>query len=379
MELYKIEEFKQQLRELLINGHYTKEIQNKALENPFVKELCVYINNLCNLNCKHCSYCIPSGTQYLHKPELTEQEFADFISEHLGDNDSGVVAFAGREPFFNDKIIKVLDKLDNLIENGGKFRYGVVSNGTLIKPYFQELKQNKNLNWIDISLDGDEKTHDFIRGQGVYKKAIESLKGLVDEKVVKFVGISTCCYKGNYPVLPVLFEKLYYEIGLKNICVLPYVYTGKNQKEFISSRKEFMEFYKKLINDEKLSKLPLNLLFDFEWFTIPFVQELYKNNLISMDDLKLDKEGTPYIAFKKGKMSIYLKFTMLEFNRFLLFPDGYFGTMFISETQKYYELATCNIKDKKIDKEVLKETLRRQFTHFNKNLKQHKEVLLSEI
>lgn len=344
-----------------------------------MKELSVYINNLCNLRCKHCSFGFPSGNQYLHSEELSADELVNFIDKNFSNQENSIIAFAGREPFFNDKIIGVLEKLNKLVENGSKFRYGVVSNGTLIKKYFPFLKENKNLNWIDISLDGDEKTHDFIRGQGVYQKAIESLGELLNNKIVRYSGISTCCHKGNYSILPELFEKLYKEINLTNICLLPYVYTGTNNKKFLSSKKEFVEFYKKLMNHEKLSELPINILWDFEWFTIPFVQELYKKNLFSIDDLKLDKEKTPYILLKKGKMNICLKFTMLEFDRFLLSSDGYFGTMFILEDPNYWKFSVCNIRDCKITDGVLRKTLEIQFEHINRNLEQHKDVLLSEV
>lgn len=379
MQNNNLQKHKDMFKELIDRGHYTREIQQHFLERASFNELSIYINNLCNLNCKHCSCGFPSGTQYLHSKELSTTELVNFIDKNLSSQENSIVAFAGREPFFNNKILDVLQELDKLVGKGSKFRYGIVSNGTRIQSYFSQLKENKHLNWVDISLDGDEKTHDSIRGEGVYNKAVKSLKELINKKIVNYVGISTCCHKDNYKVLPTLFENLYSEIGLKNICILPYVYTGKNEEEFLSSKKEFSEFFKKLIDNEVISRLPLTILFDFEWFTIPFVQELHEKGLFSIEDLKLDGEGTPYVIVKNGESKFYLKFTLLESNKFFLFPDGYFGTMFLTETKNYWKLATCNIREGEITDEVLKETLRRQFEHINKNLKQNREVLISEI
>jgi len=379
LQKFELTEYKEMLKQVLDKGYYVQSIQDKILKNIFLKELTIYSNNLCNLHCKHCSYGIPSGNQYLHNKELSEKEIIDFIKNIYEKYKLDIVAFAGREPFFNNKTINIMNKLDELIDKNYKFRYGVVSNGTLVESYLDLLEKNKNLDWFDISLDGDEKIHDSIRGKGVYKKAVENLKEIFKRDIARYKSISSCCHKKNYKVLPRVFEKLYHEIGLQNICIIPYCFTGINEKAYISSKKEFLEFFKEVITNEKLSKLPLDILFDFEWFTLPFLRELYKNKLFSLDDLKLDKEGTPYLLIKNNKSSIILKINILEFNRFLLTSDGYLGAMWIMESLNYWKLAVGNIRDKKIDKEFLRETLRRQFKHMNKNLKQNKDYLVSEV
>ena len=123
----------------------------------------------------------------------------------------------------------------------------------------------------------------------------------------------------------------------------------------------------------------INLLFDFEWFTLPFLKELFEKNLISIDNIELDEESTPYISIKNSKSDILIKINILEFNRFLLTSDGYLGTMWIMESPNYWKLAVGNIRNKKINKEFLRETLKRQFVHINKNLKQNKNILISEV
>ncbi|MCK4650519.1 radical SAM protein [Candidatus Pacearchaeota archaeon] len=375
----KLTEYKETIKEILDKGYYAQSVQDKLIENPSLKELTVCANNLCNLRCKHCSYGIPSGTEFLHDKELSEKETINFIKNISKKHKLNIIAFAGREPFFNNKTTNIMNELDQLISEDYSFRYGAVSNGTLIKPRIDSLKKNKNLDWIDISLDGDEKIHDSIRGKGVYRKAVASLRELLEKKISRYIGISTCCHKDNYKVLPELFEKLYHEIGLRNICILPYVFTGMNEKGFTSSKENFLNFFKKMTTNNELGKLPLNILFDFEWFTIPFLKELFEKDLISLDNLELDEEETPYILIENNKSTILIKINILEFNRFLLTSDGYLGTMWIMESLDYWKLAVGNIRDKKIDKEFLRETLKRQFAHMNKNLKQNKEILISEV
>jgi MoaA/NifB/PqqE/SkfB family radical SAM enzyme len=51
------------------------------------------------------------------------------------------------------------------------------TNGILIPKYIHTFERNDG---IQVSVDGDEKAHDFIRGKGSYEKAVRALK-LLDE------------------------------------------------------------------------------------------------------------------------------------------------------------------------------------------------------
>ncbi len=54
------------------------------------------------------------------------------------------------------------------------------TNGILIPKYIHTFKKNDG---IQVSVDGDEKAHDFIRGRGSYEKAVKALKLLNEYKI----------------------------------------------------------------------------------------------------------------------------------------------------------------------------------------------------
>ena len=56
-----------------------------------------------------------------------------------------------------------------------------------------------------VSLDGsNEKEHDFLRGEGAFKKTIKGIKTLKDEDV--YVVTNYICHRGNYRNLDRYFE-----------------------------------------------------------------------------------------------------------------------------------------------------------------------------
>lgn len=368
MQKFNLDKYKLSLKEILNKGAYPKSFQDCALKNPVIRELSIYINNICNLRCKHCSCRLPSGQEYLKDQELTIDELARFI-ENVSSS-LQVVAIVGREPFVNSKTMELLGRLNDLVQNGKKFRYGVVTNGTLLRPYLGLIAKNKGVNWVDVSVDGTEAVNDSIRGKGVFRESVNNLKEMVNNRIPPYVGVSICCHKGNYRAIPKLIKMLHAKIGLRNISLVPFVYTGFNeQQSFISSKDDFIGFIKGLTNSNSLSKCDINIFFDLEWFTIPLVKELVSENIFSIDSLELDDEGSPFVLLKKGKLNVFLRLTLLEMDKFLLMPDGYLGTMPITESTKYWELSGGNIRDIKISKELLAGILKRQFAHMNNNLK----------
>jgi len=68
--------------------------------------------------------------------------------------------------------------MHELHDSEKKFRYGVVTNGTLVNRYIKEIPNS--IAYIDISLDGIESINDQFRGNGVYQKAIKACSELVE-------------------------------------------------------------------------------------------------------------------------------------------------------------------------------------------------------
>lgn len=82
-----------------------------------------------------------------------------------------VIYLSGGEPLLHPEFFRFLDYCFSQFD-----RVSILSNGILVKKYVYKFLPYKEKLCVQISLDGDEKTNNAIRGDGVYAKAVEALK-----------------------------------------------------------------------------------------------------------------------------------------------------------------------------------------------------------
>ena len=148
-----------------------------------------HITHKCNLRCKHCY-------QDDYKNELSYEnlkyfftQFLDFLNEKKF---YGHINFTGGEPFLSPYLFDLLDLCQ---ENNISF--GILTNGTLLDDNLcDKLSHYSKLSFIQVSIDGDEKIHDEIRGKGNYKLSFENLKKLRKRKIKTMISFT--CHKENY-------------------------------------------------------------------------------------------------------------------------------------------------------------------------------------
>ncbi len=139
-----------------------------------------HITERCNLRCKHC-YQDPSFLkQEVSTQELIKilEDFIKQIKEWNLPKERVRISFTGGEPFIRKDFFKLLNRC---YQNRSKFRYGILTNGTLLnKEIIKKLKSLK-VDYVQISLEGTEKVNDSVRGKGVFKKAVKAMKLLKNE------------------------------------------------------------------------------------------------------------------------------------------------------------------------------------------------------
>ena len=123
------------------------------------------IINVCNLHCSHCYWWLNRKED---KNDLSVQEWRQRIRETFKKQHLFVITLVGGEPTMRPEIIELFcEEMPR--------RVCVVTNG-----YFP-LKRFEKLYFYWISLDGTQKTHDSIRGEGTYVKTkqniLEYIKG----------------------------------------------------------------------------------------------------------------------------------------------------------------------------------------------------------
>jgi len=111
------------------------------------------IINVCNLHCEHCYW-------WLNREEnedLTLDQWKEVIEDKFKKNHVFIITLVGGEPMMRQDVVELFVK---------EFpkRVSVVTNGTFPIPRLRDIY----FYWI--SVDGDEKTHNRIRGDGAWAK-----------------------------------------------------------------------------------------------------------------------------------------------------------------------------------------------------------------
>ena len=144
----------------------------KRLSNTVVKMptnfLDLHIVDFCQLDCKHCY--LNQGNRVMTL-DMLSAICQDFIQTEFPLPQNELI-LSGGEPLLHPNFVEACDIIRKL--NG---HITMSTNGLLIPKYIHLFTRNDG---IQISIDGDQKAHDYIRGTGSYEKAVTGLK-LLDE------------------------------------------------------------------------------------------------------------------------------------------------------------------------------------------------------
>lgn len=136
-----------------------------------------HITNRCNKRCKHC-YQEDFNNQEFSTKELIKigEQYIELLKKYNSLHNKkckGHINITGGEPFIRDDIFEILDFF---YKNRDKFTFGILSNGSyLTEDIVNKLKKYKPT-MVQISLDGNKKSHDYLRGKGSYDEVVKALK-----------------------------------------------------------------------------------------------------------------------------------------------------------------------------------------------------------
>lgn len=154
----------------------------------------------CNLSCLHCgSACGPNQKV---EGELKTEEIKKALQSISRDFQVSKITLAitGGEPLIRKDVFKVIKYATEL-----GFNCGMVTNGTLVTKEVAKRLKEAGIKSITVSLDGQEKEHEYLRGKGNYEKAVAGLKNLVAQKF-PLCEIITCVNRENIKKLEDIYE-----------------------------------------------------------------------------------------------------------------------------------------------------------------------------
>lgn len=154
-----------------------------------------HLSENCNLKCLHCY-------QENHKPIQLSYEQLEKIYKQYKNllkklKMKGHINITGGEPLCNPHLFKILDLIK---KNEELISFSILTNGTLITKNIAKKIKSYNPYYVQVSLEGGQKTNDYIRGKGTYKKIAKGIKNL--KKYNIFTSISFTATTLNYKEFP---------------------------------------------------------------------------------------------------------------------------------------------------------------------------------
>lgn len=156
-----------------------------------------HITGRCNLQCKHC---------YRTEGDVEPLSFEDVIdvidqfivlknkyNKQHGIKKRGHINLTGGEPFSRKDIKEIIKYLGN---NRSQITYSLLSNGSFIDEGIIELLKETEISFVQLSIDGNKKTHDSLRAQGDYNRVFNKAEMLESAGVRTYISFTA--NKGNY-------------------------------------------------------------------------------------------------------------------------------------------------------------------------------------
>lgn len=150
-----------------------------------------HITDRCNLKCTHC---------YIHERPLPEPGLdklesilVNYVETLKRMNIKGRIHVTGGEPFMRRDFFDFLE----LVYAQKKYcSFGVMCNGTMINDEYAARLKELGSCFVQVSIDGGMKTHDSIRGEGNFTKALAGIRLLKKQGIP--VSVSFTAGKGNW-------------------------------------------------------------------------------------------------------------------------------------------------------------------------------------
>ena len=153
-----------------------------------------HITERCNLRCAHCyqTACDP------------DPSFADLLvvldqyKALLDDVDAaGHITLTGGEPFLREDFI---DLLGMIADEKPRISFAVLTNGSLIDAHLSRRLRKLEPQFVQVSMDGTELTHDRLRGSGNFAQVCGSVRELVANRVPTLISFTA--HRLNYREFP---------------------------------------------------------------------------------------------------------------------------------------------------------------------------------
>jgi MoaA/NifB/PqqE/SkfB family radical SAM enzyme len=154
---------------------YEASVRDGSFKLPTAAVVQLLPTEACNLRCQMCNQWGENGyfIQGIRKAQHMEEEGLTKLVRSLSPRET-YISVHGGEPFAYKHTATLLELLREQ-----QFDVMFTTNGTLLTPHLESLARIENLSFL-LSIDGDEETHNQIRGAGRFAQAKTAMAELFD-------------------------------------------------------------------------------------------------------------------------------------------------------------------------------------------------------
>lgn len=210
-----------------------------------------HITNRCNLRCAHCYQDTYKGD------ELTFDQLIGILNQYkdilkywrdMGKRVRGNITVTGGEPFVRKDF---MDLLQVFHEDKKEYSFAILTNGYFINEDIANRLSKLQPRFVQVSIEGSEKTHESIRGKGSYQKAISGLKALKKAKIRSFISFTA--HKENYLEFPEAV-KLGRKLKVDRVWSDRLVPQGNGAEKLLLTKEETNEFMELMYKERMKAK-----------------------------------------------------------------------------------------------------------------------------
>ncbi|MBQ6336270.1 MAG: radical SAM protein [Ruminococcus sp.] len=175
------------------------------------------ITHMCNLRCKHCY--ADAGKCSEH--EFTLEEIKKVVDE-LDELGAVLIALSGGEPLMRRDICDII----SYIRKKG-IEVFLNTNGTMLTKERINALRDAGLRHFEISFDGLESQHDFIRGKGSFERALRGFDNCIECGVT--VGVLCTIFNSNVDSVGEIID-FFHDRGAVGVGFLRFIASGRGAR-----------------------------------------------------------------------------------------------------------------------------------------------------
>ena len=190
--------------------------QEKCGFYPPPRRVDIYLTHQCNLVCPFCFYHAKGRNFFCGdtNADVSPEKWIGFLEE-LQSLKVLEVGLMGGEALMYDGFWKLISWLSK-----NRLRFALFSNGILLDDEaVKKIASSRRCSYVQISIDGTEKTHDNVRGQGVYRNAQNAIMRLTRSGIP--VHVNMVFRKGTANDIAQEAHHLIVEMGINQLRINP--------------------------------------------------------------------------------------------------------------------------------------------------------------